>query len=76
MPKVVAGIASTVRSGRWPVTAATGRGCAGWPDRRPGGKVEHSIDCIAQSFYYRFVTRLALEDRLPTLEELNAEVQH
>lgn len=40
------------------------------------GKVERSIDYIAKSFFYPFVTRLALEDRIPTLEELNAEVVH
>jgi len=40
------------------------------------GKVERSIDYIAKSFFYPFVTRLALEGRVPTLEELNAEAQH
>lgn len=39
------------------------------------GKVERSIDYIAKSFFYPFVTRLALEDRIPSLEELNAEAQ-
>jgi transposase len=39
------------------------------------GKVERSIDYVAQSFFYPFVTRLALEDRVPTLDELNAEVR-
>lgn len=40
------------------------------------GKVERSIDYIAKSFFYPYVTRLALDDRLPTLEELNAEALH
>lgn len=40
------------------------------------GKVERSIDYIANSFFYPLITRLALEDRVPTLEELNAEALH
>jgi len=40
------------------------------------GKVERSIDYIANSFFHPFVTRLALEDREPSLEELNAEARH
>ena len=38
------------------------------------GKVERAIHYIAGNFFYPYVTRLALEEeRLPTLEELNAE---
>lgn len=37
------------------------------------GKVERAIDYIAQSFFHPYVTRLALEERLPELDELNAE---
>jgi transposase len=37
------------------------------------GKVERSIHYIARSFFYPYVTRLALDGRIPTLEELNAE---
>jgi len=40
------------------------------------GKVERSIDYIAQSFFHPYVTRLALEGRVPGIEELNAEVAH
>lgn len=40
------------------------------------GKVERSIDYIATSFFYPLITRLALEGRVPTLEELNAEALH
>ena len=39
------------------------------------GKVERTIDYVAQSFFYPFITRLALEERVPELEELNAEVR-
>jgi len=37
------------------------------------GKVERAIHYIARSFFYPYVTRLALDSRIPTLEELNAE---
>jgi transposase len=40
------------------------------------GKVECSIDYIANSFFHPFVTRLALEGRAPDLEELNAAARH
>ena len=40
------------------------------------GKVERSIDYIANSFFHPLVTRLALEQRVPSLEELNAEARH
>jgi transposase len=40
------------------------------------GKVERSIDYIATSFFHPFVTRLAMEGRVPGLEELNAEARH
>lgn len=40
------------------------------------GKVERSIDYIANSFFRPFVTRLAMEGRVPSLEELNAEARH
>jgi len=40
------------------------------------GKVERSINYIASSFFHPFVTRLAMEGRVPGLEELNAEVHH
>lgn len=40
------------------------------------GKVERSIDYIATSFFHPFVTRLALEGRMPDLDELNAEARH
>jgi len=40
------------------------------------GKVERSIDYIANSFFHPFVTRLAMDGRLPGLEELNAEAHH
>lgn len=45
--------------------------------RRPQtkGKVERSIDYVASSFFHPFVTRLALEGRVPELEELNAEAR-
>lgn len=45
--------------------------------RRPQtkGKVERSIDYIANSFFHPLVTRLALEKRVPELDELNAEAQ-
>ncbi len=39
------------------------------------GKVERVIHYIASSFFYPYVTRLALEDRSPTLDELNAEAR-
>jgi transposase len=39
------------------------------------GKVERAIDYIANSFFYPYVTRLALEGRVPELEELNAEAR-
>ena len=39
------------------------------------GKVERSIDYVAQSFFHPFVTRLALEGRVPSLDELNAEAR-
>lgn len=43
--------------------------------RRPQtkGKVERSIDYVANSFFHPLVTRVALEDRVPALDELNAE---
>lgn len=37
------------------------------------GKVERAIDYIANSFFYPFITRLALEERWPSLQELNLE---
>jgi transposase len=37
------------------------------------GKVERMVDYAATSFFHPLVTRLALEGRVPTLEELNAE---
>jgi transposase len=37
------------------------------------GKVERAIDYVANSFFHPFITRLALEERLPTLSELNVE---
>lgn len=37
------------------------------------GKVERAIDYIASSFYYPLITRLALEEQVPSLSELNAE---
>lgn len=37
--------------------------------------MERVIHYIARSFFYPYVTRLALEDRLPTLDELNAEAR-
>ncbi|GHC38845.1 IS21 family transposase [Aidingimonas halophila] len=40
------------------------------------GKVERSIDYIANSFFHPFVTRLAMEGRVPSLEELNAEARY
>jgi transposase len=39
------------------------------------GKVERSIDYIANSFFRAYVMRLALEERVPTLDELNAEAR-
>jgi len=39
------------------------------------GKVERAIDYIAQSFFHPYVTRLALEGRIPELDELNAEAR-
>lgn len=39
------------------------------------GKVERSLDYVANSFFHPFVTRLALEGRVPELEELNAEAR-
>ena len=43
--------------------------------RRPQtkGKVERTIDYVASSFFHPFVTRLALDGRVPGLDELNAE---
>jgi len=43
--------------------------------RRPRtkGKVERSIDYVANSFFHPYVTRVALESRVPELDELNAE---
>ena len=38
-----------------------------------GNKVERSIDYVASSFFHPFVTRVALQDRVPGLDELNAE---
>jgi transposase len=40
------------------------------------GKVERSIDYIATSFFHPWVTRLAMEGRVPSLEELNAEARY
>ena len=40
------------------------------------GKVERSIHYIANSFFYPLITRLALEGRVPTLDELNVEARH
>lgn len=40
------------------------------------GKVERAIDYIATSFFHPFVTRLAMAERIPSLEELNAEARH
>lgn len=40
------------------------------------GKVERSIDYIANSFFHPLVSRLALDGRVPSLEELNAEARH
>ena len=40
------------------------------------GKVERSIDYIANSFFHPFVTRLAMAGRIPGLDELNAEARH
>lgn len=37
------------------------------------GKVERAVDYSATSFFHPLVTRLALEDRIPDLAELNAE---
>jgi transposase len=39
------------------------------------GKVERSIDYIANSFFHPLVTRCALEKRVPELDELNAEAR-
>lgn len=39
------------------------------------GKVERSVDYIASSFFYPFVTRCELEGRVPDLDELNAAVR-
>lgn len=39
------------------------------------GKVERSIHYIANSFYYPLLTRLAMDDRLPSLQELNVEAR-
>jgi transposase len=36
------------------------------------GKVERSVDYVAKSFFYPFVTRCQLDGRTPELEELNA----
>lgn len=36
------------------------------------GKVERSVDYVAKSFFYPFVTRCQLEGRTPDLDELNA----
>lgn len=45
--------------------------------RRPQtkGKVERCIDYVATSFFHPFVTRVALEGRVPELDELNAEAR-
>jgi transposase len=40
------------------------------------GKVERVIHYIAHSFFHPLVTRLALEARVPGLDELNAEATH
>lgn len=40
------------------------------------GKVERSIDYIANSFFHPLVTRLAMAGRIPGLDELNAEARH
>jgi transposase len=40
------------------------------------GKVERAVDYAATSFFHPLVTRLALEDRIPSLDELNAEAMH
>ena len=37
------------------------------------GKVERAVDYITSSFFHPLVTRLALEVRVPSLDELNAE---
>lgn len=39
------------------------------------GKVERAIDYIARSFFHPYVTRLALDGRVPELDELNAEAR-
>lgn len=39
------------------------------------GKVERAVDYIATSFFHPFVTRCALDGRIPDLDELNAEVR-
>lgn len=44
-----------------------------WPYRpQTKGKVERSVDYVASSFFHPFVTRCALEGRVPDLDELNA----
>ncbi|MBA1147861.1 DDE-type integrase/transposase/recombinase [Ectothiorhodospiraceae bacterium WFHF3C12] len=40
------------------------------------GKVERVIHYIAHNFFHPLVTGLALEDRVPGLDELNAEATH
>ena len=40
------------------------------------GKVERSVDYLAKSFFYPFVTRCELEGRTPDLDELNAAARH
>lgn len=42
---------------------------------RTKGKVERAVDYIATSFFHPLVTRLALDGRIPTLDELNAEAR-
>jgi len=39
------------------------------------GKVERSVDYVAQSFFYPLVTRLEFEGETADLERLNAEVR-
>lgn len=40
------------------------------------GKVERMIHYLSHSFFHPLVTRLALEGRIPGLDELNAEATH
>jgi len=39
------------------------------------GKVERAVDYVASSFFYPLVTRLALEERIPSVQELNLEAR-